>query len=177
MTMNKKQFRITKSKRDVLIAVARHTGLGILSVCEKMLEMPTVKHGYGSEEIRMITALYTMAVEEFGKIKYLKSLNVKSGKVTINRNREYENHKSKFRRAMSAPDFPPRCRSIYTSFRPSGKTKKPLEIKKIVPNSVARERIVYSNVDDKGNPVRYPRINKLRMKKNVSALYDAFLVA
>jgi len=175
--MNKKQFRITKRKRDILIAAARNTGLGILSVCEKMLEMPTVKHGYGSEEIRMITALYTMAVEEFGKIKYLKSLNVKSDKVTINRNREYESHKSKFRRAMSAPDFPSRCRSIHTSFIPSGKTKKPLKIKKTVPDFVARERIVYSNVDDKGNPMKYPRINKLKIKRNVSALYDAFLVA
>jgi len=70
--LKKNKIIVSKKQLEVLLSVAINTGLSNLRVLEKMLQMPTVKHGYGHEELQVIAGMYTLAIEEFGKVQYLK---------------------------------------------------------------------------------------------------------
>jgi len=174
--LKKNKVKVTKKQLEVLLAAAINTGLSILRVLQKMLEMPTVKHGYGHEELQVIAGMYTLALEEFGKVQYLKSIKVdKDGKYTIIRDTKYEEHDFKFARIMECKELPNRCKRIHTQFMWSGTKSRPIKMKYTMADVATRMRIFYSNVYDNGEPVKYPKIGKIRIKYAVKDLTNAFL--
>ena len=174
--LKKNKIIVSKKQLEVLLSVAINTGLSNLRVLEKMLQMPTVKHGYGHEELQVIAGMYTLAIEEFGKVQYLKSIKPDSkGRYTIIRDKKFENHNFKFAMVMQCKQLPNRCKSINTKFVWAGAGPGPVKQKYTMANLATRMRIFYSNVYDNGDPVKYPKVGKITIKYAIKSLIVAFM--
>ena len=170
------KVRVPKKQLELLLSAAINTGLSNLHVLQKVLGMLTVKHGYGHEELQVIAGMYTLALEEFGKVQYLKS--IKPGRkveYTIVRDKKYEDHDFKFARVMQCKELPNRCKKIHTKFVWAGITPGPVKIKHTMADVATRMRIFYSNVYDNGEPVKFPQVGKITIRYAVRDLTNAFM--
>lgn len=168
--MKKKKIKVTEQQRQTLIVVARETAHQNLQVCDEMLKS-NIFQPISTPTFRICLALYTFALEEYGKILWLGSLPVQNSRISINRD-TFESHDNKFKMALSSRQLPAACKNIHTSFIGTG--GKPIA-KKTVPDLDTRMKILYSNVDDNGNPERYPKINKKKLQRAILNLTNELL--
>jgi len=170
---NKSPYRLKEKQYKFIIVEVIDTALDTLTACLALAEKWHRSNGFKTTLMRQCFGLYTFALEEYGKLLWLKSLKVKDGMVTIPK-AIFSNHDKKFELALKSKDLPNSCKRVYTTFFKS--TSRGYQSKHTVPNIESRVSIFYADMDSKGYPVRYPRINQSMLEKAINQLWNTLLV-
>ena len=122
--------------------------LNFLGKCLGSPEYPN--HTFSTEYVYEMYAIFTHAVEEYGKCLYLNSLQSNSNGMYEIDSRTFYNHRSKFQLALNA--LPDDIKTVYKA--PFDSTIFGLEfsMNETVPNWDKRLNVMNVDIDDNGDP-------------------------
>jgi len=147
-----------KLKKETL-----NTVFGILEsvdVLVKHIESPE----YGKDTTPIMCAgLFTHAVEEYGKLLYLKNLKPKNGKVTIDYYGKFRDHDYKFNLALEK--LPTNCKIIKEGIFDQKIFDPKIFNTGTIADWYTRLQIFNTDLDDSGNVKEYPLVDKDVLKK------------
>jgi hypothetical protein len=151
--------------RDEMVLYIQKAIIRNLEAIKQFLQIP------GYEDI--CAGLYTYAVEEFGKILYLKSLHPSTtgnNKINLKYKPSFLNHPVKFRLALK--ELPDTCKILHEgSLTNRSYTSKSYNID-LIANFEARKRVFFAEfTQDKKSIEMPPQVNKALLEKAV----DTFL--
>lgn len=159
-----KDVTVTAWKR--LMPEIIHRSLIVLDSSERLLDLG------GNEAV--CAGLYTFAVEEYGKLLLLRKYQPNGNKVTIKFDKEFLNHRAKFREAIN--NLPKEC--VYLSkglFDPTIFDPKTFDTERLIANCETRLIIFYSDFKDAGDVIiDIPSIDKNMLKKAIAVLKEIF---
>jgi len=135
--------RLKEKQYKLLLIEAIDTALDTLTACFALAEKWRRSNGFKTTLMRQCFGLYTFALEEYGKLLWLKSLKVKGGMVTVPK-AIFSNHDKKFEFALNSPDLPKACKQVYTTFFKS--TSRGYQSRHTTPNLESRVSIFYADL-------------------------------
>lgn len=147
--------------RDKMVSHIKNATIRNLEAIQKFLQIP------GYEEI--CAGLYTYAVEEYGKLLYLKSLHPSppcNNKINLKYKLSFLNHPVKFRLALK--ELPDTCKILHEgSLTNRSYTSKSYNID-LIANFEARKRVFFADfTQDKKSIEMPPQVNKALLEKAV----------
>jgi len=170
-----KSYTFPERHSEVFLSTAFATALDILETCNHIandFDKPTRRNTKF-----FCAGLYTHALEEYGKILYLKSLPVIDGTIEIDYSKFGGNkaHKTKFELVDNDKTLPESCKMFFGEKLPvGGSFDEAIAILQRTMPAEPRTRfqIFYSDFDDNGNITPYPEIDPERLKKSIGELWQ-----
>ena len=134
----------------------------LLESCEKLL-------ANGGSEI-ICAGLYVYAVEEYGKLLFLKKSNQIAGKRCIIYRNKFRNHDAKFDIAIK--NLPPECITLHqAAFDPADFDSADFDTENIITDNEARLNVFYADLSDDAADVKsVPFIETDLLKKAIAKL-------
>ncbi|MBS1268510.1 MAG: hypothetical protein MAG458_01239 [Nitrosopumilus sp.] len=170
VTDKNETYEFSKDKRESLLSTAFATCLDILETCKHIahdFDKPNKRTKY------FCAGLYTHALEEYGKILYLKNLPVENDVIKIDY-RKYGGHKTKFSLVDDDAQIPEICKKFFGDKRWVGKPgdEATAVLQSTIPvDQITRFQIFYSDFEDNGNIVRYPDVDKEKLREAIDELW------
>ncbi|MCH7560930.1 MAG: hypothetical protein IIC67_06125 [Thaumarchaeota archaeon] len=143
----------------------RDTALAILVTCDAILKQMDENHLMEPVLIAMCTGLYTHSVEEYGKLILLQCHLPVDGKVIINYNDEFKNHKVKF--GLALKNMPSSCKTLHSGNFDSRSFSDDFDIDTTAEWNTRLE-IFNTDIDQNGNVKPYPTIDLEKLKQAVN---------
>ena len=124
--------------------------------------------GYGKDTTpKMCAGLYTHAVEEYGKLLYLKGLSPANGKVDIEYENKFKNHKFKFNLTLN--NLPQNCNVLREApFDSNVFDDNVFDATDTEADWETRLTILNTDIDNQGNVVAYPLVDEKLLPKVIS---------
>jgi len=157
--------KITEQQWKSLKNETHNTSMAILESVEVLIKH-TQEPSYGKDATPIICAgLYTHAVEEYGKLLLLQGYKPVNGFVEFEYDEEFKDHTTKFKLALGK--LPDECKRLSKGiFDPSIFNNKIFDVGTIA-DWYARLKILNTDINDKGNVIKYPSIDLEMLQKAV----------
>ena len=149
---------ITEQQWETLRRETYNTINMILTGVETFLQNKHNSYGKADPEVLLIAGLLSHAVEEYGKLVYLKSLSVNNGNVDIEYNHDkFKNHNYKIKLAID--NLPSSCTLVKRgAFDPKAFQKSAFDTG-IEADWQTRLDIFNTDLDDNGEVKKYPPVD------------------
>ena len=158
-TITKQQWRKLKDE-------TRNTALAILQTCTTIVERTKEPDWVSGVEPTICSALYTHAVEEYGKVILLQGHLPINDVVEIDDN-EFRNHILKFKLALK--NLSEQCKILKKGSFNSRNFSQDYSLETMA-NQDTRWDILYTDFDDNGNVKSYPQIDQKTLEKAIEGL-------
>jgi len=144
----------------------RDTALAILHTCGVIVERTKQPDWINGVEPTICSALYTHAVEEYGKVILLQAHLAVNGFVVID-DAEFRNHKLKFNLALK--NLPEQCKILKKGSFSSKSFSDDYSLDTIA-NQDTRWEVLYTDFDDSGKVKQYPPIDRDKLNEAIEGL-------
>lgn len=156
---------ITESQWKKLQSETFSTIMAIMETVDVLIQH-TNSPAYGKDTTHiMCAALYTHAVEEYGKLLYVQSLSPINGQVEMDYDAKFKNHKHKFPLALS--QLPKDCTVLYQGIFDSAIFQRNVFDTDTITEWNTRLDIFNTDLDANGNVKPYPTIDLDKLRKAV----------
>lgn len=162
-TITEQQWRTLRSETHNTVNI-------ILTAVEILVDKIYQTTGVVAVETLIGAGLFSHAIEEYGKLLYLKSLSLSEGKVEIElggekRGGKFDNHDYKF--SLSEKKLPETCTLVHKSGYSDDYGDHYDTVNTVVTDWKTRLKIFNTDFDDAGNVVKYPVVDIHTLKNAV----------